>query len=1059
MSRFGCAPTRKDDNERDNCQADFLMLRYRWLPLCAFLLASTVKCFGQKASNWRAFKVADRLPESACISVTFSPQGKVLVRHFSAPFVSELDGYVVRTIPSPELGRSRVYQSPGGQLWTVVPEGLQEFRDGDWVLHRVVELDGELGAGSSRVIDPVPLWPVRQSVVLLLVSDRLLEYNCEDPQHARVKSLRKASDTNLGRFTGMTHSHDDGLWICGTRGLAKVPGPVRNLKSDTSWIEHVLPEGLDVQSLHGLHEDDDGGVSVIAETNTNQHRTVLHFDGQEWTTQTAVSDKLRQAWRSGDKLRWAMSTEGLFEGDDSRPELAETDEISARAYFDIAMQGGTAFWLATSDGLFRYAPSLWQSPGLTRRLNAPARCFASDPAGGIWFAAGPRLWSVQGDQLRSYPFPTLPDHSLQCRALFVCGSGAVVMACEDADTPAGDILFVLRPGGRDLSGPVTVPGGTRLRALGLLKDGKICLRIVHEGDGESTSSFAAYDGNDVEPLALPSPSPTAGTNWYAFFQAQNGEYWLSTELGTAQYAEEKWKGHLSSSEQGTPQGAGWFLEMPDGRIWSASQDMVWEFDGHNWAIVRRGFDHINKLTRSRDGSVWIASNGGLFRYFQASWIENGPEEGLPSSVIRDLQEDQRGRLWAATSRGLSVFHSEADTDPPQTYVQIYPGGETSVTEGGSIELVFSGQDRWKYTPRERLLYSHRLDVRDWTPFQESSRVSFNDLTAGKHYFQVRAMDRNGNIDLHPARREFVVIGPWYREARLLLISSVGGLAALFFAGLAFNRHRRLLRSYAEVEKKVAQRTQELEKANRELVHSQKMNALGTLAAGIAHDFNNILSIVKGSTQIIEENLQNPEKIQTRTDRIKLVVEQGAGIVRAMLGFSRDSGREPALCDINEVVQDTLKLLGDRFLREVQVHSKTTPGLPGVLAAKDFIQQILLNFVFNGAESMESGKQIQLSSYAITELPADLVLLPVPASRYVAVSVEDSGCGIPAENLPRIFEPFFTTKALSSRRGTGLGLSMAYELAKKLGAGLAVASVVGQGSTFTLILPVRELTKP
>ena len=71
-------------------------------------------------------------------------------------------------------------------------------------------------------------------------------------------------------------------------------------------------------------------------------------------------------------------------------------------------------------------------------------------------------------------------------------------------------------------------------------------------------------------------------------------------------------------------------------------------------------------------------------------------------------------------------------------------------------------------------------------------------------------------------------------------------------------------------------------------------------------------------------------------------------------------------------------------------------------------------------------------------------------------MRDSGCGIPPENLPRIFEPFFTTKALSTRRGTGLGLSMVYELAKKMGAGLAVESTVGRGSTFTLILPVREL---
>jgi signal transduction histidine kinase len=86
----------------------------------------------------------------------------------------------------------------------------------------------------------------------------------------------------------------------------------------------------------------------------------------------------------------------------------------------------------------------------------------------------------------------------------------------------------------------------------------------------------------------------------------------------------------------------------------------------------------------------------------------------------------------------------------------------------------------------------------------------------------------------------------------------------------------------------------------------------------------------------------------------------------------------------------------------------------------------------------------------------LVLTPSAAAAQVAVSVRDFGCGIPPENLPRIFEPFFTTKALSTRRGTGLGLSMVYELAKKMEAGLAVESAVDRGSTFTLILPVREL---
>jgi signal transduction histidine kinase len=89
----------------------------------------------------------------------------------------------------------------------------------------------------------------------------------------------------------------------------------------------------------------------------------------------------------------------------------------------------------------------------------------------------------------------------------------------------------------------------------------------------------------------------------------------------------------------------------------------------------------------------------------------------------------------------------------------------------------------------------------------------------------------------------------------------------------------------------------------------------------------------------------------------------------------------------------------------------------------------------------------------------MVLAPAQSGSYVAISVQDFGCGITPESMPRIFEPFFTTKALSVRRGTGLGLSMVYELAKKMEAGLAVESVVDQGSVFTLVLAVAERVIP
>jgi signal transduction histidine kinase len=108
-----------------------------------------------------------------------------------------------------------------------------------------------------------------------------------------------------------------------------------------------------------------------------------------------------------------------------------------------------------------------------------------------------------------------------------------------------------------------------------------------------------------------------------------------------------------------------------------------------------------------------------------------------------------------------------------------------------------------------------------------------------------------------------------------------------------------------------------------------------------------------------------------------------------------------------------------------------------------------------ATQSHTRKQIVLTTRITNALPSELFLVPGAAMEFILISVQDQGGGIAAEIKARIFEPFFTTKALSTKRGTGLGLSMVYELAKKMEAGLAVESVVGQGSTFTLILPVRE----
>jgi signal transduction histidine kinase len=897
--------------------------------------------FAQQAGHWRIFKKADGLAENVCLSVTLGTSGNVLVRHPRSASVSVLDGYSITNVPGPDNNRYRVYESSAGQFWTLSPGGLYEYRDGEWVLHRLPEVSGQLQSATNSLV----LWPVRQGRVLILLPDRLIQFTTDESEGPHSEPLLREEQTKIGKFKMLSPARDGGLWIAGQRGLAKVAGPLPGLKADSPWKEFLPPSDLHLQNFSSLNEGEGGVVTAIAEVRPYEV-SLATFDGQRWTERPLPVKGLRAAWRTGETL-WGATEESLLQFSDDKAQSPKIEEIQANRIFDVAIEPGGAFWLATSMGVYRYAPPLWHSP--TEKVLSASR-----------------------NQPGSNPGETL-----------------------------------------NLS---KVPG---------LSDGAIDPAVIN-------------------------------ANWQTYLTAKNGDIWLGGQ-DTAWRHRNAWR-VFSSKDQLGPEDVLAFAESPDGKISCATASKVWKFDGKNWLTLRAGFDHINSLLASRDGTLWVASQNGAHRFTHGAWLGYGTEDGMPSPVVHNIFEDEAGRIVANTANGLTLFQANADTDAPKSFIHHAGKSEIHFRENAPITLPFSGRDKWNLTEPNRLMFSDRLDEHEWSPFQDLHEVSFADLSLGKHHFQVRAMDRNGNIDQNPARMEFAVVVPWYRETRLVLILSIALVIALFFAALAMNRQRQLRRAYALVEKKIAERTRELEIANRELLHSQKMNALGTLAAGIAHDFNNILSIVKGSAQIIEDNVDNPQKIRTRTDRIKTVVEQGSGIVKAMLGFSSGSEDPAAPCNVNAVVENTIKLLGDRFLREVQVTFTPTEGLPEVAAQRDFIQQILLNFIFNASEAVTARKQIELTTQVLKQLPTNLVLTPKSAPGYVAISVRDFGSGIAPENMPRIFEPFFTTKALSTKRGTGLGLSMVYELAKKLEAGVSVVSAVNEGSTFTLILPAPGIAK-
>ncbi len=290
------------------------------------------------------------------------------------------------------------------------------------------------------------------------------------------------------------------------------------------------------------------------------------------------------------------------------------------------------------------------------------------------------------------------------------------------------------------------------------------------------------------------------------------------------------------------------------------------------------------------------------------------------------------------------------------------------------------------------------------------------------------------------------------QSRALWLSGTGACLAGLFAFYSLRHHRRLIAAYAEVEAIAAENRRELKSAQAQLLHSEKMKALGTLAAGIAHDFNNLLSIIRMAGQLVEREIKPAGNVKQNLEDIEQAAVQGKNIVRSILGYSREPGDPNQPYSVNAVVGETLAMLSKQFLSGIVLTLELAPETPAVSGDKSRLEQVLLNLIVNASEAMHGQGKLTLMVRPRTDGRARL-LSPRPAAAYVEVIVRDSGPGIPPETLPRIFEPFFTTKQSGSEHGTGLGLTTVYSIAQQDGLGLDVETAVGKGTSFRVLLPV------
>jgi PAS domain S-box-containing protein len=247
---------------------------------------------------------------------------------------------------------------------------------------------------------------------------------------------------------------------------------------------------------------------------------------------------------------------------------------------------------------------------------------------------------------------------------------------------------------------------------------------------------------------------------------------------------------------------------------------------------------------------------------------------------------------------------------------------------------------------------------------------------------------------------------------------------------------------------------ENKKIQEQLLHAQKMEAVGQLAGGIAHDFNNILTAMMGYAGLVQMDLRKGGISAVHVNEIIDAAQRAANLTHALLAFSRKQEIDPKPVDLNDVVKVIKGLLSRLIGEDIELIVKVTDEPLTIMADVTQIEQVLMNLVTNARDAMPAGGRLILST-DLMEMTAQFVEshgYGRPGT-YALISVEDTGCGMDLKTRERIFEPFFTTKGVG--KGTGLGLATAYGTVKQHKGYITVYSHPGKGTIFKIYLPLSR----
>jgi diguanylate cyclase (GGDEF)-like protein len=762
-----------------------VVLRYAAALVTTLALVPTV---AESASPWRFWNSTDGLTESYVTSITPDQSGRLIVKHGNVPFLNVLDGYGTVSIPdSHALGR--VIPNPDGTLWSLNRAGIEIYEAGRWKTYPVPEI-GTFFRQYPSLLDlswfryssveglqlpfRADMFPSGLGSAWILLPDRLLEWQVAS---GRTTLIRLAAQTALTRFHDLQPARDGGVWVSGATGL----GHLTRDGAGFRWVERRAPSWLSDLSLPVEAGPEDVFISGtrISGTGADGERTLARWKNNEWQTPYAGEGTFLRGWPGPDGSTWVQQGSRLLQLSNGHLQTIERPEVLSGTVLDVITQPGGVFWVGTTQGIARYSPPLWHTPAAVQSVDGLINAIVEDSEGRLWFLGDRFLLVNDQGRWESFPLPQGRRHrESDSEALAVLQNGSILI---HTDSEVDFSLF--NPKLRSFS-TIRHPGNNKLGHFTKHSKSGVWVQVF---DGDLPWHLESFDGTDFRPadpsLAFTMKDPRT------FLETRGEDLWIAGTDGLTLWRKGKLR-KFGTKDGFTDTGVFSAFETAAGTILIGGRNYITEYDGKSFRILQQGVDRARSVCVGPDGGLWIASGDGIHRTRAGDWFTETAEDGLPSSAAYKMLCDKQGRVWAGTTRGLSLFDPNADPDPP--IAGIDEGQNLRETPpGGEVRLAFWGRDKWKHTTSDRLLFSHRVDDGTWSAFSPERLTSLTGLRAGKHRFQVRAMDRNGNISPNPAVFEFSVLLSWYRQMGFLALAGL----ALFVIGLllrlAWLHHRTL----------------------------------------------------------------------------------------------------------------------------------------------------------------------------------------------------------------------------------------------------------------------------